>query len=41
MRDGFTDQHREHKMRSIRQFLDRYRQDEDDLFFHIVTGNEA
>lgn len=36
-----TDQHKEQRMRSARQFLERYRQDGDDLFSHIVTGDET
>lgn len=36
-----TDQHKEQRMCSGRKFLDRYRQDGDDLFSHIVTGDET
>ncbi|KAL4119599.1 hypothetical protein QTP88_012398 [Uroleucon formosanum] len=36
-----TDQHKEQRMSSGREFLNRYRQDGDDLFFHIVTGDET
>jgi len=36
-----TDQHKEQRMSSGRAFLDRYRQDGDDLFSHIVTGDET
>jgi len=36
-----TDQHKQQRMASARAFLDRYRQDGDDLFAHIVTGDET
>jgi [histone H3]-lysine36 N-dimethyltransferase SETMAR len=36
-----TDQHKEQRMSSGREFLNRYRQDGDDLFSHIVTGDET
>ncbi|GLV46435.1 hypothetical protein CBL_20774 [Carabus blaptoides fortunei] len=36
-----TDQHKEQRMRSAGQFLERYRHDGDDLFSHIVTGDET
>lgn len=36
-----TDQHKEQRISSGREFLNRYRQDGDDLFSHIVTGDET
>lgn len=36
-----TDQHKEQRMSSGREFLNHYRQDGDYLFSHIVTGDET
>lgn len=36
-----TDHHKEQRMSSGRKFLARYQQDGDDLFSHIVTGDET
>ncbi|KAL4092199.1 hypothetical protein QTP88_026740 [Uroleucon formosanum] len=36
-----TYQHKEQRMSSGREFLNRYQQDGDDLFFHIVTSDET
>ncbi|XP_025412441.1 protein GVQW3-like [Sipha flava] len=36
-----TDQHKKQRMSSGREFLNRYRQDRDYLFSHIVTGDET
>jgi histone-lysine N-methyltransferase SETMAR len=36
-----TGQHKEQRMSSGREILNRYRQDGDDLFSHIVTGDET
>ncbi|GJQ71350.1 hypothetical protein Trydic_g11083 [Trypoxylus dichotomus] len=36
-----TEQQKEQRMSNGRRFLDRYRQDGNDLFFHIVMGHQT
>lgn len=36
-----TDQHKEQRMHSVRQFLEHYRKDGDNLFSHIVPSDKT